>query len=291
MQTVLVAGATGYMGRYLVSELHRRGYRVKGLVRSRERAEQRGEFGAPSLLGLVDEWVVADVGNGSEMDGLCDGVDRVVSALGVTRQRADPWDIDFRANLRLLALAERSAVSSFLYVNVMHAHEGTSMLMRSKAAFVESLRRSTVASQVINPSGYFSDASEFVDMARRGFAFGLGEGGHRLNLIHGADLAAFCIDHLGDESGQWDVGGPEVYSYHEIVDLAFAAVGKHARTVRVPVRVVRPTLWVADRLGPRMSSLTRFFLEGLQRDSVGEQTGTHHLAEYFNDLAVIDQDR
>lgn len=28
MQTVLVAGATGYMGRYLVSELHRRGYRV-----------------------------------------------------------------------------------------------------------------------------------------------------------------------------------------------------------------------------------------------------------------------
>ncbi|GCB59521.1 MULTISPECIES: NAD-dependent epimerase/dehydratase family protein [Rhodococcus erythropolis group] len=194
MQTVLVAGATGYMGRYLVRELHRRGYRVKGLVRSRERAEQRGEFGAPSLLGLVDEWVVADVGNGSEMDGLCDGVDRVVSALGVTRQRADPWDIDFRANLRLLALAERSAVSSFL-----------------------------------------------------------------------------C--------------------YHEIMELAFAAVGKHARTVRVPVRVVRPTLWVADRLGPRMSSLTRFFLEGLQCDSVGEQTGTHHLTEYFNDLAVIDQER
>ena len=55
-QTVLVAGATGYMGRYLVRELHQRGYRVRALVRSRDRAEGSGAFGAPSLSGLVDEW-------------------------------------------------------------------------------------------------------------------------------------------------------------------------------------------------------------------------------------------
>ncbi len=208
METVLVAGATGYMGRYLVSELHRRGYRVRVLVRSRERAEQSGEFGAPSLRGLVDEWVVADVGDASEIDGdLCHGVDRVVSALGVTRQRADPWDIDFRGNLRLLSLAEEAAVASFLYVNVMHVHEGTSMVMRSKAAFVEVLRRSAVTSQIVNPSGYFSDASEFVHMAHRGIAFELGAGAQRLNPIHGADLAEFCIDRLGRESGEWNVGG------------------------------------------------------------------------------------
>ena len=99
-------------------------------------------------------------------------------------------------------------MSSFLFVNVMHVHEGTSMVMRSKAAFVEALRRSEAASQIVNPSGYFSDASEFLDMARRGLAFGLGAGTARLNPIHGADLAAFCVDRLGDGSGEWNVGGP-----------------------------------------------------------------------------------
>ncbi|WP_198035753.1 NAD(P)H-binding protein [Rhodococcus sp. BH4] len=287
METVLVAGATGYMGRYLVSELHRRGYRVRVLVRSRERAEQSGEFGAPSLRGLVDEWVVADVGDASEIDGdLCHGVDRVVSALGVTRQRADPWDIDFRGNLRLLSLAEEGAVASFLYVNVMHVHEGTSMVMRSKAAFVVALRRSAVTSQIVNPSGYFSDASEFVHMAHRGIAFELGAGAQRLNPIHGADLAEFCIDRLGRESGEWNVGGPDVYTFHEIVDLAFVAVGKRPRVLRVPVRVVRPVVWAADRLGPRASSLTRFFVDGLQCDSIGERTGAHHLDEHFDEVAL-----
>lgn len=289
-QTVLVAGATGYMGRYLVRELHQRGYRVRALVRSRDRAEGSGAFGAPSPSGLVDEWVIGDIGDRSTIPGLCNGVHRVVSALGVTRQHADPWDIDFQANLRLLQLAEQDSVSSFLFVNVMHVHEGTSMVMRSKAAFVEALRRSEAASQIVNPSGYFSDASEFLDMARRGLAFGLGAGTARLNPIHGADLAAFCVDRLGDGSGEWNVGGPDIYRYRDIVDLAFAAVDKRPRMVSVPAGFVRPVIWTADRLGPRPSSLARFFIEGLQRESVGERTGTHRLSDYFRDLVSADQE-
>ena len=33
MSTILVAGATGYLGRSIVAELHRRGYQVRALVR------------------------------------------------------------------------------------------------------------------------------------------------------------------------------------------------------------------------------------------------------------------
>lgn len=283
-QTVLVAGATGYVGRHVVRELHQRGYRVKALVRSRERAERQGAFGAPSLLGLVEEWVVADISAGPVIAGLNDGVDRVISALGVTRQHADPWDVDFRGNVRLLEAAEEASVASFLYVNVMHVETGTSMLMRSKAAFVEALRRSAVASQIVNPSGYFSDASEFLDMARRGIAVGLGDAEERLNPIHGADLAEFCVERMGDTSGEWNVGGPDVYRYRDIVDLAFNAVGKHPRTVSIPPRLIGPAIWTADRLGPRASSLTRFLLEGLQQDAVGDQIGGHHLADHFAEL-------
>lgn len=149
----MVAGATGYSGRYLVAALREVGYRVRAVVRSRERAEQPGPFRAPSLAGLVDEWIVGDITDRALAGGICDGADRVVSALGVTRQYADPWDVDFIANLDLLADAERHRVRSFTYLKVMRAWSGSSVILRAKAAFTAALIRSEVAHQVINPLG------------------------------------------------------------------------------------------------------------------------------------------
>ena len=54
-ERVVVAGATGYLGRHLVAEASDRGYRVRAIVRSRARAEKPGLFGSPSLAGHVDE--------------------------------------------------------------------------------------------------------------------------------------------------------------------------------------------------------------------------------------------
>ena len=52
--TTLVAGATGYLGRFVVAELHRRGHKVRAITRSREagggaasynRENPRGDYG------------------------------------------------------------------------------------------------------------------------------------------------------------------------------------------------------------------------------------------------------
>lgn len=94
MSTVLVAGATGYLGRHIVEELHRRGRRVRAVVRDRARAEKEGPWKSPPLKGLVEEWAVGDVAEPDFVKDLAKGAAQVVSALGVTRQKADPWQID-----------------------------------------------------------------------------------------------------------------------------------------------------------------------------------------------------
>ena len=284
-ETILVIGATGYLGRHLVSELHARGYRIKALARSRERALGPGPFGSPALDGLVDDWVIGDVTDPTLTDGICDDVDRVVSSLGVTRQKADPWDIDFTANLAVLRDAERAAVRSFGYVSVLHSESGTSMTMRAKTAFAETAARSKVPTQIIKPSGYFSDLTDLLTMARAGISLRLGTGETRMNLIHGADLAHFIVDRVPDAPGQWDVGGPDILTYRELEELAFAAVGKKPRSIGVPEPVLRSAEWVADRVSPRIGNLTRFFSEGLVTDAVGLPTGSHHIADYFRELA------
>jgi uncharacterized protein YbjT (DUF2867 family) len=286
METVVVVGATGYLGRHLVVELSRRGFTVRAVVRSRDRAERPGPFGSPSLHRSVAEWAEGEITDPQFVRGLCRRATRVVSALGVTRQRASPWEVDYRANLRLLEDAEREAVRSFLYVNVMHASSGTSLILRSKAAFTTVLARSALPHQVINPSGYFSDIAEFLNLARRGVVVLPPDPGVRVAPIHGADLARFCVDKLGDTSGEWDVGGPDVFSYREIADLAFAALRRRPRTVVIPSWLLDAMVWAASRLGDRPRDLAAFFAEGLTRDAVGERTGSCHLADHFAELAM-----
>ncbi|GAA4488623.1 SDR family oxidoreductase [Microbacterium panaciterrae] len=285
-ETILVIGATGYLGRHLVSELHARGYRITALARNRERALGPGPFGSPALAGLVDEWVIGDVTNPAITDGICDDVDRVVSSLGVTRQKSDPWDIDFTANLAVLRDAERSAVRSFGYVSVLHSETGTSLTMRAKTAFAETASRSRIPTQIFKPSGYFSDLTDLLTMARAGMSLHLGTGETRLNPIHGADLAHFIVDRVPDAPGQWDVGGPDILTFRQVEELAFAAVGKKPHSVGVPAPVLRSAEWIADRMSPRVGNLTRFFSEGLVTDAVGLPTGTHRIADYFREQAA-----
>lgn len=284
-EVIAVAGATGYLGRHLVAALSETGYRVRAIVRSRVRAEQPGAFGAPSLARHVSEWLEGEVTDPAFVRGSCRGAHRVVTALGVTRQKASPWEVDYRANLRLLEDAEREDVGSFLYVNVMHAAEGRSLTMRSKAAFAEALTRSRLAHQVINPSGYFSDVTDMLHMARTGLIFLPPDPGVRVAPIHGADLARFCVEHLGDASGSWDVGGPDVLTYGEIAQAAAAARGRRCVTVRVPRGALRAAVWLAGRFGERPANLAQFFAEGLAHDAIGERYGERHLDAYFRDVA------
>jgi uncharacterized protein YbjT (DUF2867 family) len=282
---VVVAGATGYLGRHLVAAASDGGYRVRAIVRSRARAEQPGPFGAPSLAGRVDEWCEGEITDPAFVRGVCRGARRVVSALGVTRQKASPWDVDYLANLRLLQDAEREDVASFLYVNVMHASAGRSLIMRSKAAFAEVLARSSLSHQLVNPAGYFSDLTEMLQMARTGLTFLPPDPDVRIAPIHGADLAAFCVERLAGPSGSWDVGGPDVLTYREIAELASAALGRRSRTVTVPPGALRAAVWVAGGLGVRPATLAEFFADGLTHDAVGERYGQRHLDAYFRDVS------
>lgn len=118
----------------------------------------------------------------------------------MTTQKADPWDIDYRANLRTLASAQRHGVESFCFANVIGGDRCLAELTRTKSAFAQALATSPVPSQIINPPGYFSDVMQVFGMARRGRVY-LFDPKHRINPIHGADLAAlFCVDRL--ESGE-----------------------------------------------------------------------------------------
>ena len=280
-RTTLLVGATGYLGRYVALELHTRGHRVRAMVRDRARAEEPGPSGAPSLRGLVDEWVVGDVTSPGEVVDVAKGVDHVISTLGVTTQKADPWDVDLRGNRGVLDSALRHGVQSFCYVNVLGGDRCPAELTRAKTAFAAELSASTVSSQVVNPPGYFSDVAEVLAMAQRGRVFLL-DPDARINPIHGADLAGFCVDRVTDgTSGSWDIGGPEIFTWREIAELAFEAVGRPVRVTTIPPVLARGAIAAIRPFNHRAADTMGFVAWGLVTDCVGERVGSRRLGDFF----------
>lgn len=279
MQTVFIAGATGYLGRYLCAEYSRRGWYVTALVRDRTRA---GDLDADTL-------VEAEATRPETLSGAMDGADLVVSALGITRQ-ADGLtyrDVDFQANLNLLHEAERAGVGRFTYVHVLNAEAMRQVpLVAAKADFVDALQASSVAATVIAPSGYFSDMGDFLSMARAGRVWLFGSGRCRINPIHGADLAIATAEASGAGIDWLDVGGPETFTHEDLARLAFASLGRPTRITRLPDWSRKLALNLLSRLAPRrIRGPAQFFLTAMAMDMVGEAHGTRQLAAHFDTLA------
>ena len=280
MASVLVAGATGYLGRYVVAELHNRGHLIRAVARDRDRARRQGPWGSPSLDGLVDEWALGSVTDPRFTRDLAADVEHVVSALGVTRQKADPWQIDNLANLAILNSALKHA-ESFTYINILGGDRCPARLTRAKSAFAQTLSVAEISSQIINPPAYFSDMMEVLAMARRGLVTVLRPTA-RINPIHGADLAAYVVDRMEEgRTGTWDVGGPDVLSWRELAHLAFDAVGKRSHILTVPAWALPPALRLTGLFSPRLADTARFMAWNMTRDCVAPTTGTHHLADFY----------
>ena len=276
MKRVLVAGATGYLGGFVVQEFKARGYFVRAMARSPEMLNH--------LQRSVDEIVRAEVTQAGTLEHVCDGIDVVFSSIGITKQKDKLTfrDVDYQGNVNLLEAAQRAGVGKFIYVSVFNAPNLLHLeIVKAHEDFVEALRASGIDYIVLRPTGYFSDMSEFLKMAKKGRVYLIGRGRNRVNPIHGADLAVSCVDALEGEQKEADVGGPEIMTYREIAELAFQSLGKPARITSVPVWVMKLVIAVTRIVSTHQGERLAFFTTAMTCDVVAPATGTHSLAAHF----------
>lgn len=278
MKTVFIAGATGYLGRHLCQEYSQRGWYVTALVRDRTRAHALP----------ADALIEAKATEPASLLGVMEGADLVVSALGITRQKDGLRyrDVDYQANLNLLAEAQRAEVKRFAYVHVLNADRMQNVaLVQAKSAFVRALQAAPLPSTVIAPTGYFSDMADFLDMAKTGRVWLFGNGDHRMNPIHGADLAAATADAIERGAPWQDIGGPETFTHADLARLALRACGKPERITYLPDTLRKTALAVLPHLTPqRLYGAAQFFLTAMGEDMIAPAFGTRRLEPYFQSL-------
>lgn len=274
MSVVVVAGATGYLGRHLVEALAERGHHVRALAR------------AGKAVPHAQEVLHVDVLDPATLVGVCDGADAVFSALGITRQTdaVTYEDIEFTANLHLLHEARSAGVPRFGVISVVNpeALEGLA-ITASRERFVAALRDTPVSSLVVRATGFFSDLEEVLEMARSGRVWLVGDGTRRINPVHGRDLADAIAEGLFTTAETLQVGGPEVFTHNAIADLAFEVLGRPPRVTHVPTWMARLALGVVRLFHRRTYDIGSFIVQGAQQDMLGEVRGHQSLRSFYEE--------
>jgi len=281
MKQVLVAGATGYLGKFIVEELQRRGIWTRALVRDRGKLPMSSTGDVNVVEGLIT--------NPPSIAGCCHDIDVVISTVGITRQRdgLTYMDVDFQANMNLLEEAKRSGVQKFIYVSVLHCRQLEYLkICEAKEKFVRQLERSTIDFCVIRPNGFFSDMTAYTEMAEKGRVYLFGKGEYRANPIHGADLATLCVDAIDFDKREIDIGGPQTLSHNEIAQLAFDAVNKKAAITYIPEWLRKMVLWGVRRFTTsRFYGPIEFFLTVMAMDMLAPEYGSRTLQIFFKSAA------
>lgn len=288
MRRVLIAGSTGYVGKYATRAFKRRGYWVRALTRSVARLEDEGPFTAPAIrVDDVDDVFVGEVTKPETLKGVTDDIDIVFSSIGISRQTdgLDFSQVDYQGNRNLIDWCERTGVKKFVYVSMQGADNIRGLaITEAHERIVEDLQASTMSYAVVRPCGFFSDMGMTLDMARKGRVYLVGDGSNRMSPIHGDDIASVCVDAAEGDAVELEAGGPEVMTQREAAELAFDVVGKPVKITVIPTWLARSLVRIVRLFSKQYGDLAEFIVTAGEIDGVGVPRGKKDLRSYFERL-------
>lgn len=283
MARILVAGATGNLGKQIVAELKNQNHWVRALTRKPMR-----------LFPLADEVVGGDLNHVHSLNAACGSIDIIISAAGssvnpfLTRKEDDYNAVDYQGHRNLLRVAGNSGIKRFIYVSVFSTPALQHLqYISAHTRFADELKAAGLSYAIVQPTGFFSSFDSILDIAATGIAPLIGDGTAVTNPIHEVDLARVCVDAIEGANREIPVGGPETFTRKQIFELAFRILNKKPRFIRVPGAAISAQSRIMSYFNPRVSQLLLFLHHVSKVDVVAPAYGSHRLGTYFEEKVSV----
>jgi NADH dehydrogenase len=279
---IVVAGATGTLGRRLVPRLVERGVPIRVVTRDATRAK--------GLAGV--EVFVGDVRDPERVAEAVRGADVVVSAVqgfigtgGVT-----PESVDRDGNRHLIDAAARNGAAFVLVSAVGPAPDHPWELLRAKYAAEQNLRGSGIPYTIVRTHAFTEMWGGMMlgSLQTSGKILIFGRGNNPINFVSVIDVAALVDVAVIDGSlrGQeLDFGGPDTLTFNQLAAIVQEVAGCPATVRHIPRPVLRAMGLVSKPFNPQAARQAR---AAVVLDTLDMSFDSFVLRRQFPDLPTTD---
>lgn len=250
---VAIIGGTGFVGNYLTDAVIAAGHDPTLLVRDGSEHKVRRADRCRIVLG--------DLSSGDAIDSVLHGADAVIYSVGILREQPSSGAtfeaMQYQGVVDVAKAAMAHRISRFLLISANGVKLPGTAYQETKFRAEAYLRESGLAATIFRPSVIFGDPRgrmEFATQLNRdmvqqplpavSFFSGLSprQGVVRMSPVFVRDVADAVIAALDDEETigrTYELGGPEVLGWDEIIRRIARVAGKRKWVVPVPVGLMK----------------------------------------------------
>ena len=238
--TILVAGATGFLGSEICRQLISKNKNVKGLVRATSDSNKVAQLKESGV-----ETIEGDLKDKGSLENALHGVSAIISTVSSTlsRQEGDSIQtVDYEGQKNLIDAAIRAGVSQFVYISFCAL--GECPLQTAKRKVEKYLTESGLNYTILQPTYFMevwlSPVLGFDYPNAKANIFG--EGKNKVSWIAIKDVASFAVASLDNPAAKnriIELGGPEALSPLEVVNIFEATKGKKFELQFVPEEAIK----------------------------------------------------
>ena len=268
-----VLGGSGFIGRYIVQRLAARGDVIPVGCRRAEEAKflkPLGNVGQIATLNLT-------IGDEQILPAFLAGNDALVNCVGILRESgSQTFDrMHHTGPGRFARLAREAGIERFVHISAIGADpRSSSAYARTKAAGEAAVRDAFPTVTILRPSVVFGAEDQFFNrfaaMATISPVLPLIGGGHtRFQPVYVGDVADAvlkCLDDPTTAGRTYELGGPKVYTFRELIELMLGEIRRKRLLVDLPfglAAIQARLMWLLPN-----PPLTPDQVELLKRDNV-----------------------
>ncbi len=240
---VTIYGGSGFVGRYIARRMAKEGWRVRVAVRRPNEALFVRPYGA---VGQVEP-ILCNIRDDASVRAAARGADVVINCVGTFdaggKNNFDAVQSQGAARIARIAAAE--GVARLVHLSAIGADpHGNSLYAKSKAAGEAAVLAAFPSAMILRPSVIFGYEDKFFNrfaaMARFGPILPVVGGNTRFQPVHVDDVAKAAVaGALGADGGVYELGGPDVATFADLMKQMLAVIHRRRLVVNIPFFVAR----------------------------------------------------
>ena len=247
---VTVFGGSGFIGRHLIRRLCAKGFRVRVAVRRPNEALFLKPMGDVGQVQLVQ----ANVRDDRSVAAAVAGATSVVNLVGILFESGKQKfsTVQAEAPGRIGAAAKAAGVRRVIHLSAIGADaDSEADYGKTKAAGEAAMKAAFPDATILRPSIVFGPEDDFFNrfagLARMlPFLPLIGGGETRFQPVYVGDVAAAimaCIDDSSTAGKLFELGGPRVYTFRELMELVLRETGRRRPLLAIPAGLAKFKAW------------------------------------------------